>query len=93
MVGQDGTLLSTHGEKSTRRVILCRRNIVAKQSAARCYAVRKAEALAADVDNGNASGNDVANELESYAKTILEFPWSGKTERHCRQMAKKARGE
>ena len=53
----------------------------------------KATALAADVDNGNASGNDVADELESYAKNILEVPYPGKTERYCRQMAKKARGE
>ncbi len=52
-----------------------------------------AKALAADVDNGNASGNDVADELESYAKTIFEFPFPGKTERYCRLMAKKARGE
>jgi len=55
--------------------------------------LEKAEALAADVDNGNASGNDVADELESYAKTILEVPYPGKTERYCRLMAKKARGE
>ncbi len=55
--------------------------------------VDKARALAADVYNGNASGNDVADELESYAKTFLEVPHTGKTERHCRLMAKKARGE
>ncbi len=55
--------------------------------------LERAKALAADVDNGNASGNDVADELESYAKTIFEFPFPGKTERYCRQMAKKARGE
>ncbi len=55
--------------------------------------LERAKALAADVDNGNASGNDVADELESYAKTILEVPYPGKTERYCRQMAKKARGE
>ncbi len=53
----------------------------------------KAKALADDVNNGKASGNDVADKLEFYAKTILEFPWSGKTERYCRLMAKKARGE
>ncbi len=55
--------------------------------------LERAKALAANVDNGNASGNDVADELESYAKTILEVPYPGKTERYCRQMAKKARGE
>ncbi len=55
--------------------------------------LERAKALAADVNNGKASGNDVAEQLESYAKTILEFPWPGKTERYCRQMAKKARGE
>ncbi len=55
--------------------------------------LERAKALAADVDNGNASGNDVADELESYAKTIFEFPFPGKTERYCRHMAKKARGE
>ncbi len=55
--------------------------------------VNKAKTLAEDVDNGKASGNDVADELESYAKTILEYPWPGKTERYCRLMAKKARGE
>ncbi len=55
--------------------------------------LEEAKALAADVDNGNASGNDVADELESYAKTILEVPYTGKTERYCRLMAKKARGE
>ncbi len=54
--------------------------------------LERAKALAADVDNGNASGNDVADELESYAKTILEFPFPGKTERYLRTMAKKARG-
>jgi hypothetical protein len=53
----------------------------------------KATALAGDVDNGKASGNDVADKLEFYAKTILEFPFPGKTERYCRLMAKKARGE
>ena len=53
----------------------------------------KAKALADDVANGKASGNDVADELESYAKTILEVPYPGKTERYCRLMAKKARGE
>ena len=53
----------------------------------------KATALAGDVDNGKASGNDVADKLESYAKTLLEFPFPGKTERYCRQMAIKARGE
>jgi len=55
--------------------------------------VNKAKALAETVGNGRASGNDVADELESYAKTILEYPWPGKAERDCRQMAKKARGE
>ena len=55
--------------------------------------LERAKALAADVDNGKASGNDVADKLESYAKTILEVPYPGKTERYCRQMAKKARGE
>jgi len=55
--------------------------------------VNKAKTLAEDVDNGNASGNDVADELESYAKTILEYPWPGKTELYCRLMAIKARGE
>ena len=53
----------------------------------------KAKALADDVNNGKASGNDVADKLEFYAKTIFEFPWPGKTERYCRNMAKKARGE
>ena len=55
--------------------------------------LERAKALAADVDNGNASGNDVADELETYAETILEVPYPGKTERYCRKMAKKARGE
>ena len=55
--------------------------------------LKRAKALAADVDNGKASGNDVADKLESYAKTILEVPYPGKTERYCRLMAKKARGE
>ncbi|MCH7752903.1 MAG: hypothetical protein IH898_12240 [Planctomycetes bacterium] len=55
--------------------------------------MEKATALAEDVDNGKASGNDVADKLEFYAKTLLEFPWPGKTERYCRHMAKKARGE
>ncbi len=55
--------------------------------------LERAKALAADVDNGKASGNDVADKLESYAKTILEVPYRGKTERYCRLMAKKARGE
>jgi len=55
--------------------------------------LEEAKALAADVDNGKASGNDVADKLESYAKTILEVPYPGKTERYCRLMAKKARGE
>ena len=55
--------------------------------------LERAKALAADVDNGNAFGNNVADELESYAETILEVPYPGKTERFCRQMAKKARGE
>ncbi len=55
--------------------------------------LERAKALAADVDNGKASGNDVADELESYAETILEVPYPGKTERYCRQMAKQARGE
>ena len=55
--------------------------------------LERAKALAADVDNGKASGNDVADKLEFYAKALSEFPWPGKTERYCRHMAKKARGE
>ncbi len=55
--------------------------------------LERAKALAADVDNGKVSGNDVADKLEFYAKTILEVPYPGKTERYCRKMAKKARGE
>lgn len=54
----------------------------------------KAWALADDVANGKASGHDVADKLEFYAKTIYEYPWpAGKTERYCRLMAKKARGK
>ncbi len=55
--------------------------------------VNKAKTLAEAVDNGMASGNDVADKLEFYAKTILEYPWPGLMERYCRLMAKKARGE
>ncbi len=55
--------------------------------------LEEAKALAADVNNGKVSGNDVADKLEFYAKTILEYPWPGLMERYCRNMAKKARGE
>ena len=55
--------------------------------------MNKAKALANDVNNGRASGNDVADKLEDYARTICEIPIRGPTERYCQLMAKKARGE
>ncbi len=53
----------------------------------------KASALAEDVDNSKASGNDVADKLESYAKALLEYNLSGLTEQYCQLMVKKARCE
>ncbi len=55
--------------------------------------MNKAYDLAEDVDNGRASGNDVADKLEDYAKSICEIQIGGPTERYCQLMAKKARGE
>ncbi len=55
--------------------------------------MNKAYVLAEDVDNGRASGNDVADKLEDYAKSICEIRIVDYTERYCRRMAKKARGE
>ncbi len=55
--------------------------------------MNKAKALANDVNNGRASGNDVADKLEDYAKTISEIHIGGPTERYCQLMVKKARGE
>ncbi len=49
----------------------------------------KAKALADDVANGKASGNDVADKLEDYVKTVPEHSMLG---RYCEHMAKKARG-
>ena len=53
----------------------------------------KAKALAEDVDNGKASGNDVAHKLESYARNLLEYNLSSLTQNYCQLMAKKARCE
>ncbi len=55
--------------------------------------MNKAKALANDVANGSVSGNDVADKLEDYAKTICEVHIGGPTEHYCHLMAKKARGE
>ena len=55
--------------------------------------MNKAYDLAEDVDNGRASGNDVADKLEDYAKTICEIHIGGPTELYCHLMAKKARSE
>ncbi len=55
--------------------------------------MNKAKALANDVNNGRVSGNDVADKLEDYAKTICEIYIGGPTERYCQLMAKKARCE
>ncbi len=49
--------------------------------------------LMEDVYNGITSGNDVADKLDSYAKTILESHGSCMLVRRCDAMAKKARGE
>ena len=55
--------------------------------------MNKAYDLAEDVDNGRASGNDVADKLEDYAKAICKIQIGGPTERYCQLMAEKARSE